>query len=70
MPPLIFLVIAGAGLYAGYKLITALKGEAGQNSKVEAVRRKQASAAKAGAKDLGELEWDEKSGAYIPKKSL
>lgn len=77
MPPLIFLAIAGAGLYAGYKLFSALTSEPGKDSRVgaehrkqtDAERRKQASAAKGGAKDLGELEWDEKSGAYVPKKS-
>ncbi len=77
MPPLIFLAVAGVGLYAGYKLFSALTSEPGKDSRVgaehrkqtDAEHRKQASATKGGAKDLGELEWDEKSGAYIPKKS-
>ena len=69
MPPLIFLGLAGVGLYAGYKLFSALVNQAGKENRVDAARRKQANA-QAGTKDLGELEWDEKAGAYVPKKSV
>ena len=69
MPPLIFLGLAGVGLYAGYKLFSALVKQAGKENRVDAAARKKANA-QSGTKDLGELEWDEKAGAYVPKKSV
>ena len=68
MPPLILIARAGTGLYAGYKLFSALVNEAGKENRVDAAARKRANARQDGTKDLGELEWDEKSGAYVPKK--
>jgi hypothetical protein len=62
MPPLILLVLAGAGAYAGYKLFSKL---------VEQAQRPAKTAGKttsAEPKNLGGLEWDEELGAYRPKK--
>ena len=69
MPPLIFLGLAGVGLYAGYKLFSALANEAAKENRGDAAARKKANA-QSGTKDLGELEWDEKAGAYVPKKNV
>jgi hypothetical protein len=69
MPPFIALVLAGAGLYAGYKLMTKLVEQAQRESPAEVDRRRrETAAAKGGPKDLGELEWDSASGAYKPRK--
>ncbi|MBL8883386.1 MAG: hypothetical protein JNL45_10080 [Hyphomicrobium sp.] len=69
MPPLIVLAIAGAGLYAGYKLFAKLIEQAHTPAKSDAERWKREAAAHANEpKDLGGLEWDEQSGAYRPKK--
>lgn len=70
MPPLIVLAIAGAGVYAGYKLFTKLVEQAATPAKSDAEARKAQAAARAGEpKDLGGLEWDPQSGAYRPKNS-
>lgn len=71
MPPLIVLAIAGAGAYAGYKFFSKLMEQVQTPAKSDAERwKREAAAARAGEpKDLGGLEWDEKLGAYRPKKS-
>jgi hypothetical protein len=68
MPQVFALVLAGAGLYAGFKWVQrALKG-----AEAEALRREaelRAAAARAGVapKDLGTLEYDDKTGVYRPR---
>lgn len=70
MPPLVLLVIAGAGCYAGYKLFAKLIKQAATPGREETERvRREARAAAGGVRDLGELEWDEKSGVYKPSAS-
>jgi hypothetical protein len=70
MPPLVLLAIAGAGCYAGYKLFAKLVKLAAMPSRAETERvRREARAAAGGVRDLGELEWDEKSGVYKPSAS-
>ena len=69
MPPFIILAAAGVGLYAGYRLFSKLVAQAQTPSPSDVERRKrETAAAKGGPKDLGELEWDEKSGAYKPRQ--
>lgn len=68
MPPLILLALAGAGCYAGYKLFTKLIEQAQTPGREEIERiRREARAASGGTRNLGELEWDEKSGVYRPR---
>ena len=68
MPPFILLAVVGAGCYAGFKLFSKLVEEAATPSRSETERlRREASARASGTRDLGELEWDEKSGVYKPK---
>ena len=70
MPPLIALAIVGAGAYAGYKFFAKLMEQAQKPAKSDAERWKREAAMRAGEpKDLGGLEWDEKLGAYRPKKN-
>lgn len=70
MPPLIILAAAGVGLYAGFKLFSKFMEQARMPSRKHAESHaKRGQPVKVGAKDLGELEWDEKSGAYVPKKN-
>ena len=70
MPPLIVLAIAGAGVYAGYKLFSKLIEQAQTPAKSDSERwKREAAAARGGEpKDLGGLEWDAQAGAYRPKK--
>ena len=69
MPPLLFLAIAGAGVYAGYKLVTKLIEQAQTPAKSDVERwRREAAAHAEEPKNLGGLEWDEQTGAYRPKK--
>ena len=73
MPPLVLLAIAGVGCYAGYKLFAKLIEQAQTSAKKppsreEAERiRREARAATGSTRNLGELEWDEKSGVYRPR---
>ena len=70
MPPLILLAVTGAGLYAGYKLFSKFIEEARRPGRTDSKAEvRTAQKREAGLKDLGELEWDEKSGAYVPKKN-
>lgn len=70
MPPLVFLAVVGAGCYAGYKLFAKLIEQAATPSRDETESiRGEARAAAGGVRDLGELEWDEKSGVYKPSAS-
>ena len=68
MPQLLVLMAAGAGLYSAYKWLSREADKA-----TDAARRAQDDLARragggAGSpKDLGELVWDERAGAYRPK---
>lgn len=67
MPQVIALVVAGAGLYAGYKWISRVLSdtqEALRRAESEVLRRE---AARSGPKDLGTLEYDPQSGVYRPR---
>ena len=71
MPPLLFAAALGAGCYAGFKLFAKLIEQAQMptRSEKERVRREhQARAANGTTRDLGELEWDEASGVYRPRR--
>ena len=70
MPPLIILALAGAGGYAVYKLFSKLilQAQTPGRDEVERIRREAAAArAQHQTRNLGELEWDEKSGVYRPR---
>lgn len=69
MPPLIAIVIAGAGVYAGFKLFSKLVQEMQTPAKSDTERwKREAAAGRAPEpKDLGGLEWDAQAGAYRPK---
>lgn len=70
MPQLIFFAVAGAGLYAGYKFFSKLIAQAQTPPKSEMREARQDAAGGGGQpKNLGGLEWDEKAGAYRPKKA-
>lgn len=64
MPPVVFLALVGAGCYAGLKLIGRLAAQSQPGSVQDANARSRT--ADGQPKDLGELEWDEKSGVYKP----
>jgi len=69
MPQVIVLVLAGAGLYAGYRWLSrevrraiAAASDDHEDLKTEAAKRSGV------PKDLGPLEWDEKAGVYRPTR--
>lgn len=67
MPPLVLFALAGAGLYAGFRVIRS-------QIRLAAVRAEEAARAKAaaasGPKDLGPLVHDPQSGMYRPEGRL
>jgi hypothetical protein len=68
MPPLVLLAIVGVGCYAGYKLFAKLIEQAQTPGREEVERvRREARAATGSTRNLGELEWDEKTGVYRPR---
>jgi hypothetical protein len=70
MPHVFALVIAGAGLYAGYRWISrqlADVQEAARRQEAE-LREAMMRGGRAVPKDLGTLELDPKSGVYRPRK--
>lgn len=69
MPQVIALLVAGAGLYAGYRWVSreVRRALAGAKEAQEELSRQAAKAAGM-PKDLGTLEWDEKAGVYRPSK--
>ncbi|MGQ0456388.1 MAG: hypothetical protein ACT4OU_04930 [Hyphomicrobium sp.] len=72
MRPLVFLAIAGAGAYATYKLLAKLVQQAQTPSPADVERRRRETmAARAGAatRNLGELELDEQTGVYRPRRA-
>lgn len=70
MPQVIALVLAGAGLYAGYRWVSREIGRA-LTAAGEAQEELRSQAAKVSGvpKDLGTLEWDEAAGVYRPSSS-
>lgn len=67
MPQLIALMVAGAGLYAGYKWVARQLTQAAEDAaRAREDLAKRAAEAAGAPKDLGALEWDEKSGVYKP----
>ena len=70
MPPLLFLVAAGAGLFTAYRWISKQADQAGRAAQraQDDLSHSMNPAQNAGTpKDLGTLVWDEKSGTYRPK---
>ena len=69
MPQVLVLMAAGAGLYTAYKWLSreAEKVDAAARRAKDDLRRQSDGQAAGGPKDLGQLIWDEKSGAYRPK---
>jgi hypothetical protein len=67
MPQVIALVVAGAGLYAGFKWVSRLLSEAESVIKRgEEIQRREA-AAQSVPKDLGTLDYDPQTGVYRPR---
>lgn len=68
MPHLLALVIAGAGLYAGYKWVSRKVAEAQAAAlKREGELREAMARGRGGPKDLGTLEYDPATGVYRPR---
>jgi len=73
MPQLFVLVLAGAGLYTGYRWLARQAGQVAADLKraEDALRRRAAEGeerAREAAKDLGSLEWDAQAEVYRPAK--
>lgn len=70
MPHVFALMIAGAGLYAGYKWMSRVVGEAQQAARLREAELREAMTQRAhGApKDLGTLELDPATGVYRPRQ--
>ncbi|HYD16048.1 MAG TPA: hypothetical protein VEA77_06575 [Hyphomicrobium sp.] len=67
MPQVIALMVAGAGIYAGFKWVSRLLTEAEQVMKRgEEIQRQEAQARNV-PKDLGSLELDPQTGVYRPR---
>ncbi len=69
MPHVFALVIAGAGLYAGYKWMSRVVADAQQLARQRDAERREAMAQRGRGtpKDLGRLEYDPKAGVYRPQ---
>ena len=69
MPPLLLFAAVGAGCYAGYRVaarfIEALRAEEHQG---DMASRADGAGVRASARNLGDLEWDAKTGVYRPKR--
>lgn len=66
LPQVALLAIAGTALYAGMRLASRiLEAQAEALRKAEATARTRA--AQGTPKDLGALEWDERTGVYRPR---
>jgi len=69
MPQVIALVIAGAGLYAGYKWVSRMVAEAQAVARSKEAELREAMARSGRVpKDLGALELDPESGVYRPRQ--
>lgn len=69
MPQLVALMIAGAGLYAGYKWVSKALGRHLEDAQrqTDALRRATEAGGTSAPKDLGQLEWDAAQRVYKPK---
>jgi len=70
MPQVFALMLAGAGLYAGYRWLARQVMHAADDARAarEDLSRRAAQAGAGLPKDLGELEWDERAGVYRPRQ--
>jgi hypothetical protein len=68
MPQLIAFAFIGAGLYAGYRLLTRLAENLAAELKRADDEIKDNAAGQLKAKDLGELEYDAGAGVYRPAR--
>lgn len=70
MPQVLALVLAGAGLYAGYKWVSRSLAEAQRMARVREAELREAMARGRGSspKDLGTLEFDPATGVYRPRE--
>ena len=69
MPQVIALVLAGAGLYAGYRWISRQMRQAiAAASDAQDELRRKAAKVSGMPKDLGTLEWDAEAGVYRPSR--
>ncbi|MCC7250650.1 hypothetical protein [Hyphomicrobium sp.] len=68
MPHVFALVIAGAGLYAGYKWVSRMLADAEDAARLREAELREAMARGQGMpKDLGTLEYDPATGVYRPR---
>ncbi len=68
MPQVIALMIAGAGLYAGFKWVSRALSDAQEALKRgEAEAKRREAMAQGGPKDLGALDYDPQTGVYRPR---
>jgi hypothetical protein len=65
MPQLVAFVVAGAGLYAGYRWVTRELKRVGAAARATEDRQRAG-----GPRDLGALEWDEHAQVYRPKHKI
>ncbi len=69
MPQVIALVLAGAGLYAGYRWVSReVRRALAAAEEAQEELRTRAAKVSGMPKDLGSLEWDEETGVYRPSK--
>ncbi len=69
MPQVIALLLAGAGVYAGYRWISReVRRALTTAQEAQEELRRQAAGASGAPKDLGSLEWDAEAGVYRPSK--
>jgi uncharacterized protein YbjQ (UPF0145 family) len=71
MPQVIAAMVIGASVYAGFKWLSKLLGDAQNAAKrmEEEARRERARATAQTAKDLGALELDPETGVYRPRQT-
>ncbi|WP_072394930.1 hypothetical protein [Hyphomicrobium sp. CS1GBMeth3] len=68
MPHVFALLIAGAGLYAGYRWLSRTLADAQRTAVKREAELRDAMARRGGApKDLGTLEYDPETGVYRPR---
>jgi hypothetical protein len=68
MPQVIALVVAGAGLYAGFKWISRVLSDTQDAlARTEAEVQRREAGVRGTPKDLGTLEYDAQSGVYRPR---
>jgi len=67
MPQVVAIMIAGAGLYAGFKWVSHVVAQAKDAARSMEEQAERARAAARGPKDLGTLEYDQETGVYRPR---